>query len=245
MVVPLARAKSLPNLRIMPLGDSITKGNGDPDGNGYRQKVRGKILDLGSAVDMIGSLQSGKMLDNDHEGHSGEYLAGIRDSIQLSIRAQPNVVLVHAGTNNMDKEVQLPIAHDLIEEIIDLLFQGSPDTAVLVAPVIWANDDRMNNNTEAFNKKLARIVEQKQNEEKHILSVPIDIGPDDLSDKKHPNVNGYVKMATAWFNAIVDANDRGWIGPPTKVDPAKLPGMGLGYNNTSPGGKPLRRVDSL
>lgn len=86
LVMPLATAHSLPNLRIMPFCDSITKGNGDPHNNGYCYRVRTKILDFGTesenGVDMIGSLRNGDMLDNDHEGHSGDFLDTIRDSIQ-------------------------------------------------------------------------------------------------------------------------------------------------------------------
>ncbi|KAK2795777.1 hypothetical protein FQN52_003627 [Onygenales sp. PD_12] len=231
-VVPLVAAADLPPLRIMPLGDSITKGNKSPDMNGYRGPLREKLLADQKTVDMIGSLRDGSMKDNNHEGHSGKYLADIREYLELSLLAKPNVVLVHAGTNNMDKEVDLDKADSLITSIIDRLFQGSPDAVVLVAPVIWANDPRMQANTDAYNKKLASIIKQKQDKGDHILSVPIDITIADLADKKHPNGAGYGKMATAWYNAIQDAHRRGWIRSPTKVDPDELPGMGLGSGNS-------------
>ncbi|KAE8375668.1 SGNH hydrolase-type esterase domain-containing protein [Aspergillus bertholletiae] len=232
LVVPHVAAGGLPDLRIMPLGDSITKGNGSPDMNGYRGKLRQKLLadvkGTDSTVDMIGSLRNGKMKDNDHEGHSGKYLADIREYLELSLAAQPNIACVHAGTNNMDKEVDLDKADSLIASIIDRLFQGSPGVTVLVAPVIWANDPRMQANTDAYNRKLAAIIQNRQTQGQHILSVPIDITADDLSDKKHPNKDGYAKMAAAWHDAIRVAHGRGWIKPPVKVDADKLPGMGLG-----------------
>ena len=239
--IPVGLAQSFPDLRILPLGDSITKGNGASDQTGYRRRLREKILsyetDGDNAVDMIGSLRSPSgMADNDHQGHSGEYLMDIRDHIGLSIRAQPNVVLVHAGTNNMDKERDLAIAPDLIRDIIDRLFEGSPETVVLIAPVIWANDPRMQANTDRFNEQLAVIIEEKQRTGEHILAVPVDIGPGDLSDIKHPNNSGYEKMAVAWFNAILEAHKRGWIESPTSVNPGELPGMGLGYGGDSGSG---------
>ncbi|KAL4782642.1 SGNH hydrolase-type esterase domain-containing protein [Aspergillus varians] len=237
LLQPLGAAAGLPDLRIMPLGDSITKGNLSPQMNGYRQPLRQSLLSeqmgTNATTDMIGSLQDGSMQDNDHEGHSGKYLADIREYLELSLPAKPNVVCVHAGSNNMDLEVDLDIADSLIESIIDRLFDGSPGVTVLVAPVIWANDTRMQANTDVFNDKLAVIIDRKQGGGEHILSVPIDITLGDLADKKHPNEEGYRKMAVAWYNAIVDAHGRGWIRAPAKVNADDLPGMGLGYRDTA------------
>lgn len=231
-------AQQLPPLRIMPLGDSITKGNGAKNRNGYREDLRKKLLSYQKdnsdfSVDMIGSLQTGSMEDSDHEGHSGEYLADMLDNLKLSVSAEPNIVLLHAGTNNMDKEVDLDKAPELMETIIDNLFKGSPNAAVLVAPVIWANNARMQKNTDAFNKKLEGIIEKKQDDGKHILSVPTAIGKDDLWDEKHPNEKGYAKMAAAWFKAILAANEKGWIEAPDEVDQKALTGMGLGTEKNS------------
>ncbi|EGY18706.1 FG-GAP repeat domain-containing protein [Verticillium dahliae VdLs.17] len=235
----LVAGQSLPDLRIMPLGDSITKGSGSSDNNGYRNRLRQKLTTQGTdteiSVDMIGSMWHGTMADNDHEGHSGEYLRQIRTYLQRSIQARPNVVLVHAGTNNMDKEVDLGEAPALIEGIIDDLLQGSPNTVVLVAPVIWANDARMNANTDRFNKQLTTLIASKQKAGEHVLAVPIAIGAGDLSDRKHPNNAGYGKMADAWFNAILEAHERGWIKAPAKVNADELSGMGLGWEDAPAG----------
>ena len=76
---------NMPNLRIQPLGDSITKGSLSSDENGYRSGLRQK-LELVTKVDMIGSLADGSMTDNSHEGHSGEFLAGIKEfALDLSL----------------------------------------------------------------------------------------------------------------------------------------------------------------
>ncbi|OGM42647.1 hypothetical protein ABOM_008414 [Aspergillus bombycis] len=233
MVLPLAAADAVPKLRIMPLGDSITKGNGSPDMNGYRSKLRELLTsnknDSRFSVDMIGSLQDGDMRDNDHEGHSGKYLADIQQYLKLSIEAKPNLVLVHAGTNNMDKEVDLDKADRLIESIIDRLLDGSQGVTILIAPVIWANDPRMQRNTDAYNKKLRAIIQRRQETGQHILEVPISITVSDLSDKKHPNSAGYSKMAAAWYDGILEAQTREWIKAPAAVDADDHPGMGLGY----------------
>uniref|UniRef100_A0A8H7K2I0 SGNH hydrolase-type esterase domain-containing protein n=1 Tax=Bionectria ochroleuca TaxID=29856 RepID=A0A8H7K2I0_BIOOC len=96
------------------------------------------------------------MKDNNHEGHSGEYLGDIKNYWQKPMQARPNVVLIHAGTNNMDKEVDLDTAPQLITGIIDGIFDAASDVTILVAPVIWANDARMQRNTDASTQSWRR-----------------------------------------------------------------------------------------
>ncbi|WKT45506.1 SGNH hydrolase superfamily [Fusarium oxysporum f. sp. vasinfectum] len=45
-------ASALPSLRILPLGDSITKGSGSKDQKGYRNRLREKLIGRGTSVDM-------------------------------------------------------------------------------------------------------------------------------------------------------------------------------------------------
>ncbi|KAI8409226.1 hypothetical protein FOFC_09061, partial [Fusarium oxysporum] len=232
MAITLVSA--LPNLRIMPLGDSITKGSGSSGTVGYRGPLRQKLLSKGAnddiTVDMIGTLSHGNMVDNNHEGHSGEYLADINRYWKQSIEARPNVVLVHAGTNNMDKNRDLDIALDLMTSIIDGVFQSAPDATILVAPVIWANKPAMQANTDRFNPQVRELIKLRQTQGKHILPVEIDITVSDLSDLKHPNDRGYEKMANAWLEAILEADSRGWLKDPVKRSPSDYPGMGLGWS---------------
>lgn len=220
---------SLPALRIQPLGDSVTKGSLSSHNNGYRGYLRNLLTKRSeNGVDMIGSLRNGGMSDNDHEGHSGHFLAEIAEFYKLSIRARPNVVLIHAGTNNMDKERDLAKSPDLMESIIDGVNKEAPDATILVMPVIWANDTRMQNNTDHFNGALDRIIKAKQDDGVHILNVPTNLTLADMADFKHPNDRGYEKMAEAWLSAILEADDNGWLEEPVAVDASKLQNIGLG-----------------
>lgn len=231
------QAQGLPNLRILPLGDSITQGSGSSDWNGYRQRLRLKIQsDSDAHVDMVGTLKRGDMDDNDHEGHSGKYLADIMEYWKRPIEARPNVVLIHGGTNNMDLQVDVAIAPLLMEAIVDGIWDAAPDATIVLMDVIWANDAAMNRRSEAFNQELAAMVQEKQREGKQIVSVRADIGREDLSDRKHPNDVGYYKMSEAWYEGIMDAHQRGWLSNPVAVDRAALPGLGLGYSGSSEGG---------
>jgi hypothetical protein len=51
------------DLRIMPLGASITQGWTSSDENGYRKHIRDKLRFEGWKVNMVGALQDGSMKD--------------------------------------------------------------------------------------------------------------------------------------------------------------------------------------
>lgn len=122
-------------IRIMPLGDSITRGNssGEPDPD-YQVSYRKALWDLLVAdsyeVDFVGSLNEGAAVFGDpdladHEGHGGwrddEIVSG-RLSDPASgkledwlIAERPNIVLLHIGTNDID-----PSPND-VKDILDLV----------------------------------------------------------------------------------------------------------------------------
>src|SRR4029450_1051118 len=105
MAMSISPAVALPNIRVLPLGDSITKGTGSTGLVGYRLPLRQKILKQGVKVNMVGTLKNGNMVDGHHEGHSGKLLSDINGYWQTPMKAKPNVVLIHAGTNNMDRGI--------------------------------------------------------------------------------------------------------------------------------------------
>ena len=68
-------AWAAPSLRIMPLGDSITRGDKSQDTAGYRGPLWTKLLAAGYNVDYVGTATdyAGTVsgMDVNHEGHSG------------------------------------------------------------------------------------------------------------------------------------------------------------------------------
>ena len=83
------------DLRILPLGDSITWGYASPDGNGYRLK----LSDDTRANDLVfaGTLQSGTMRDNWNSGFSGKTIQYIAGQAAGGLAQNPNIVLLLAG----------------------------------------------------------------------------------------------------------------------------------------------------
>src|SRR5947209_14639864 len=95
-------------IRVMPLGDSITWGVGSSTGSSYRADLwRRLVTQAGYHIDFVGSQQSGSLPDTDNEGHSGWRIDQIAGGIDGWLATyQPDVVLLHIGTNDMNQNFQ-------------------------------------------------------------------------------------------------------------------------------------------
>ncbi|MGW5399686.1 GDSL-type esterase/lipase family protein [Streptomyces sp. NPDC003952] len=101
-----------PLIRIMPLGDSITAGEGSSGRAGYRAPLWDLIMaQSGYTPDFVGSGSSGTTPDPDNEGHSGYTIKNIRDGIdRWQAAAAPDVVLLHLGINDLNSHNADPAA---------------------------------------------------------------------------------------------------------------------------------------
>ncbi|KAF7367969.1 Lipolytic enzyme [Mycena sanguinolenta] len=204
------------NIRLLPLGDSITYGLESTDGNGYRNALH-NLLQPGNTVDFIGSLKAGTMVDNDNEGHSGYTIAQIQSvsTNSLALPARPNVVLLMAGTNDVFGG-SISTAPSRLSTLIDSIFSACPDTALIVATLTPLPSGQAAVDT--YNAAVTQLVAQRQAAGQHIVLASMSaILASDLADGVHPNNAGYVKMANAWYPAIQQAAAKGWIGTPVKV----------------------------
>lgn len=204
------------NLRIMPLGDSITYGYRSSDGNGYRQYLL--TLLAGNNVNFIGSLKAGTMTNNNNEGHSGALIDQIASYAYLSLPERPNVVLLMAGTNDMNNNVDPDNAPARLSALIDEIFAACPDTVVIVAQIIPAANSDTFARLVTYNARISLLVNQKQTAGKHVIKAWMPLTTDDLIDGLHPTDVGYSKMADGWLDALVRANAKGWIGQPVVVN---------------------------
>ena len=170
----------------------------------------------GSIVELIGSVHSGNMTDNKNEGHPGWIIQDIATQAPQDFSQHPNVILVMAGTNDIVQNKDLPNAPARLGALIDGLFNGSPDSVVLVAQLIPFADPTREANRVTFNAALPNVIAARTNAGKHVLLVDMSqILPSDLvADGIHPNDGGYAKMARAWVVGINQANSNGWISAP-------------------------------
>ncbi len=196
-------------LRIMPLGDSITQG----DGSSYRQPLWTALQEAGLNVDFVGSVSHGYTGDNDandydadHEGHWGwradEVLARID---RWAARAIPDIVLMHLGTNDIGSGQDIDETVDEIDQIIERLRAHNPHVQVLLAAIIPVAHEAATLRIQRFNQKLAELVKAKNRPASRIVLVDHFTGFDaaqDTYDGVHPNDSGNRKMANRWLNGI-------------------------------------------
>ena len=196
-------------IRIMPLGDSITTGYHATNSNGYRKPLYLNLTNSGYNVDFVGSQTDGDFADQNHEGHSGWHAAedGTDDDILTRVYnwlvVNPaEIVLLHIGTNDISwGNADANEVNDILNEI-DRYSQDI--TVVLAARIILRNDGK-NLQTIAFNDAVEAMAAERITNGDDIIMVDMEHAltyPDDLADSVHPNDNGYAKMADVWYDAL-------------------------------------------
>ena len=180
------------------------------------------LAGAGNTVNMIGSLESGTapLPPNDHhEGHDGAVISEITTFASLSLPKRPNVVLLHAGTNDMDRNIDPDTAPDRLGSLIDQIIEACPDVAILVAQIVPSSKADTQTRIVTYNKAIPGVVAQRVNNGKHVRVVDMSavVTTDDLYDGLHPNDEGYRLMANAWYAGLQQAVQAGWIQDPVTV----------------------------
>jgi len=224
-------------MKILPLGNSITYGYQSTDGNGYRKHLLDKITTNGTAQ-YIGSVRSGNMTDNHNEGHPGATITQISAFSVISLALRPNLILLMAGTNDMNLNLSLG-APERLANLVDMCSIACPDALILLAQLTPAGTADVEARIQQFNPSVASLATSREQKGMKILAVdmPNFVTPADLKDELHPNDIGYAKMADAWYQGIQQAASRGWltppmdgIGPPGDIGPASvLSSTGAGF----------------
>ncbi|MDT4994137.1 MAG: hypothetical protein QOH97_4029 [Actinoplanes sp.] len=210
-------ATAAATVKVMPLGASITWGTASTDGNGYREALRGLLVgNAGVPIDYVGSQKSGNATDNDNEGHPGYRIDQIAAGADAWLAAaQPDVVLLNAGTNDTLQNYDLPNAPARLHTLIDQIIADRPAVSVVVSTLVPSKDATNNSRVQAFNAQVPAIVQAERAAGHKVYAADLnstlttaDIGPDGI----HPNDAGYVKLANLWYSALqpVLGADRPW-----------------------------------
>ncbi|KAK6432924.1 hypothetical protein LTR95_010905, partial [Oleoguttula sp. CCFEE 5521] len=208
-------------LRILPLGASIVYGQTSSDGNGFRYGLRNQLIYGGNAVNMVGSVQAGTMTDNDCEGWPGYVITQVAAEAELSIPQQPNLVLLHVGTNDCLQSIDINNAGARLGTLIDRLFSAMPGVTIVTSTLLPNGNSNTQANIKIFNAQIPGVVTSRQRAGKKITYVDFsssyfslaDIG----SDGTHPTSAGYAKMAEVWYQGIQVSNSRNWLTAPATV----------------------------
>jgi lysophospholipase L1-like esterase len=210
-IIPTATLTPTPvcdPFKIMPLGDSITYGEGIPSYGGYRNLLSALLENDDIQFDFVGSQKSGEksLADPDNEGHPGWRVANIREGIDAEgwlETYQPDIILLHIGSN--DLRYGNPIyASEKLSLLLDDILTRLPETRIIVATIIrtrWGSDSKHL----YYNNAIHKIAATKgpQVSVVDMQDVP---SKGDFTTLYHPSPTGYDKMAHAWMDAILALN---------------------------------------
>jgi lysophospholipase L1-like esterase len=210
-----------PPLKIMPLGDSLTRGTIEPndttDSGGYRTELCPKFMADGLEVEFVGSQSNGpdSLGNKAHEGHPGWRIRGIADSVNKWLStSEPDIILLMIGTNDTKRYSVWRMSYEL-SALIDKITAHSPRVQLLVAsipPIHPAKQPakRVKRGV-IFNKAIPTIVKSKVAQGKKVHFVDMknltvndltsSLSPD-LDNGLHLNPQGYSKLADLWHDAV-------------------------------------------
>lgn len=221
-------------VRIMPLGDSNTRGKepGVPTGKraGYRDDLWALFQDRGFNINFVGSLSEGPStvkgvkktytFDDDHQGHGGYAIkgSGAKGEILPNVtnwlkKAMPDVVLLMAGTNDfLYQKTTAEETRDELRELIDKILNWSSNVELFVASIPPIKPSRtFAKEASKYNDLIANLLNSSRykNKKVHFVDNRKNLTLSNLwsssSDTVHLNNQGYQKLAQSWFNAIVGA----------------------------------------
>jgi lysophospholipase L1-like esterase len=197
----------------MPLGNSITDGDGSTNGGGYRYFLYNKLKDANIAFDFVGSLTGGAgFSDNDHEGHAGFRADQLTVPAYLTANP-PEVVFLEVGTNDISNSESATQIRDEIAAIIDRIHSFDAKIEIYLGTLIPRKDSNgLLLATDNLNALLPGLVSAKSAAGYKIYLVDhaarFKADPNWktnlMSDNLHPNDAGYDLMAQEWFTAYVN-----------------------------------------
>ena len=227
--------------KIMPLGDSITKGIiGSSAPGGYRDDLQTLLSNEFVSYDFVGSQSTGSGFDADHEGHDGATTEYIDNNVSTWVsNASPDFVLLLIGTNDLGV-VHNEIIRDRISSICDKIYATNSGITIFLSSLSPRSDNASKDSLATeVNKLIKRVAVDKKDAGRNIYYIGInelfrtnqDWSTDYMHDGIHPNDTGYNQMAQLFWSAImnvikkdgeiiIDNFNRSTIGVAWEYDPA-------------------------
>ncbi|KAK2754571.1 hypothetical protein FQN54_006972 [Arachnomyces sp. PD_36] len=200
-------------VKIMALGDSITGSPGC-----WRALLWQQLQDAGiTNTDFVGSLAGqgcGFTYDGENEGHGGFLATNIASENQLPAwleGAQPDIVMMHLGTNDVWSNLGADAIIDAFTTLVDQMRENNPAMTILVAQIIPMSPDGCTTCGEGvteLNDAVAKWAPTLSTAESNITVVDCFTGFDtktDTGDGVHPNDAGNEKLADSWYKPLAAA----------------------------------------
>jgi lysophospholipase L1-like esterase len=215
-------------LRIMALGASTTRGDSPDksvDNNGFRRPLREKLTKIGNPVNFVGTQRLGNMTDNDIEAYPGVPTHRIHYHAKKAVPARkPNLFLINAGSNDCFQHIDIDNFYKRYDALVRYCLEASPRSTVIVSTILPTWDKRFNGREDVWrvNPQIRRLAKIYQEQGKPVVLAELQ-GPDGVQDENlaedgmHPGTPGYEMMATKMFEAIIEADARGFLQTPEPI----------------------------
>jgi lysophospholipase L1-like esterase len=199
-------------VRIMPLGDSITGSPGC-----WRALLWADLGEAGHTdVDFVGTRPGdgcGFAYDGDNEGHGGLLVTDVARRgllVDWLDRTDPDVVLMHFGTNDVWSAVPTATVLDAYSTLVAQMREHNPRTRILVAQVIPMDSARScaecGQRVRDLNAAIPAWAESLDTAGSPVEVVDQWTGFDtatDTYDGVHPSDSGNRRIADRWLEALL------------------------------------------
>ena len=213
-------------VKIMPLGDSITRGTHSTLGaipGGYRKNLAALLSSSALSFDFVGGRSDNPSpgLDPDHQGNDGFRTDQVISNLPTTLSYAPDIVLLHLGTNDILQNVAVSTAAANLSTLVDQLTPASATNRTLylatLIPIAEATATRtaaqLNAAVNSYNLSIRSIVQQYATQGRRVRLVEMNnsmilstgIPSQDFfqaGDGIHPAASGYDQMGEIWCNAL-------------------------------------------
>jgi len=210
------------NIRIMPLGDSITYDDAYRDHpslggtnprpssqrHGYRNHLWYMLKDAGYQIDFVGSRVAGEAVspsfDPDNEGYPGWTSAQIELHVYGFLQNnEADIILFYIGANDWSNSVDH--INGTLNEIDRYESNYHHHIKVILARIV--NRREYHAWMHQLNINIQNLANHRVSQGDDIVVVDMENSagiryPQDFQDRTHPSDTGYKKIAKAWFYVL-------------------------------------------
>ncbi|ENH70553.1 hypothetical protein FOC1_g10012483 [Fusarium oxysporum f. sp. cubense race 1] len=206
---------------------------GTQPGKVVQDGVKLRILSVGNEVVWAGTEKTkGNMKDGHFAAWSGKTVQYINDHVDPSLEQRPNLILIHAGTNDMNSNHRVSTVGNHPQEttnrlksMIEKMISKCPDATIIIGMITDVCDNKsyhfQRDRTTIYRGHIAKLAAELSKDGSHVLAA--DFGPFDdtlLSDCVHPTQKGYEILGDWWYDFIHQIPE-GWIKDPVGPDPVR------------------------
>ncbi len=189
--------------RLMPLGSSTTEA-GNP---GYRAHLYDMLKADGDVVNFVGSRHGGTAFDSDHEGHSGYTADDLIPRVRAWVaEAQPDIVTLHIGTNDLLRGESAVGALGGVRRVIEEIITEMPHVHIIVSGSFARPSEAVVTQSRLFNSGIESLAREftERGSSVDVIDLNSVIRNEDFTgDLTHLNSGGERKLAHLYHEAIL------------------------------------------